>query len=407
MTRRAPFGFRFVLPLALGSMLNPINSSMIATALVPIGVAFHATAANLGWLIAGLYLASAVAQPALGRLADVTGPRRIYLASLALIALAGFLGPFAPTLAALVGVRILIGIGTSGAYPSAMRLFRTQADRYGEAAPRSAMSYLALGAMASAIVGPTLGGILTGAFGWQAILAVNVPLALGIAALVLLWVPKDAPGGAGIKRLLSDLDLPGMVLFTVFLLSLMFFLLNVEHPQWIALLISIVDGYALIRYSTRREQPFIDIRMLMNNRPLVLTYARVTAVMLVAYAFVYGFGQWLETGPHLSSTDAGLAMLPMAAAGAASTFLGRRTAGLRTPFLISIGCALIGCACMTVVTSSTPVWAIALTGIFFGPPQGMFATARRPPSSPKLRQRILGRQRACSALPATLEPSSR
>ena len=65
------FGLTFVLPLALGSTLNPINSTMISTALAPIGVDFHSTVAETGWLIAGLYLTSAVAQPTMGRLADL------------------------------------------------------------------------------------------------------------------------------------------------------------------------------------------------------------------------------------------------------------------------------------------------------------------------------------------------
>jgi len=62
-----PFGPRFVLPIALGNTLNPVNSTMIAVALVPIARDFDATVAQTGWLIAGLYLASAVAQPTMGR----------------------------------------------------------------------------------------------------------------------------------------------------------------------------------------------------------------------------------------------------------------------------------------------------------------------------------------------------
>src|SRR5580698_396002 len=129
--RKVHFGPTFVLPLALGSMLNPINSTMISTALAPIAKDFGATVAQTGWLIAGLYLTSAVAQPTMGRLADLFGPRRIYLLSLVLVALAGVVGAFAPSLGMLIGVRVLLGIGTSGAYPSAMRIFRTQADRIG------------------------------------------------------------------------------------------------------------------------------------------------------------------------------------------------------------------------------------------------------------------------------------
>src|SRR6202521_623370 len=115
--RQAHFGFRFVAPLALGSTLNPVNSTMISTALAPIGSTFGATVAQTAWLIAGLYLTSAIAQPTMGRLADLFGPRRIYLLSLVLVALAGLGGVYAPTLGALVAVRVLLGVGTSAAYP--------------------------------------------------------------------------------------------------------------------------------------------------------------------------------------------------------------------------------------------------------------------------------------------------
>src|SRR5271154_3691127 len=155
------FGFRFVAPLALGSTLNPINSTMIATALVPIAADLHASVAEVGWLVAGLYLASAVAQPALGHVADLLGPRRVYLTSLLLVAGAGLLGCLAPSLDWLVAARVLLGIGSPGAYPSALRLFRMQADRLGAEPPRVAMGYLAPAAQAPAAVGLPLGGILT------------------------------------------------------------------------------------------------------------------------------------------------------------------------------------------------------------------------------------------------------
>ena len=87
-THYAHFGFRFVTPLALGSTLNPINSTMISTALVAIARDYHASVAQTGWLIAGLYLTSAIAQPTMGRLADLFGPRRVYLFSLCVVALA-------------------------------------------------------------------------------------------------------------------------------------------------------------------------------------------------------------------------------------------------------------------------------------------------------------------------------
>ena len=77
----AAFGFRFVAPLALGAILNPINSTMIATALVPISSSLHTSVAHANWLIVSLYMTCAVAQPSMGRFADLFGPRRILIHS--------------------------------------------------------------------------------------------------------------------------------------------------------------------------------------------------------------------------------------------------------------------------------------------------------------------------------------
>ena len=376
---RAPhghFGFRFVTPLGLGSTLNPVNSTMISTALVPIAGDFHASVAETGWLIAGLYLASAVAQPTMGRLADLFGPRRVYLTALLLVALSGLIGEWAPSLGVLVAARVLLGIGTSGAYPSAMRLFRTQADRHGYTQPpRVAMGVLSLSAIASMAIGPLLGGVLTGAFGWHAIFLINLPLAAVTALLTLMWVPKDAPVTNGWRRLVTEVDLVGIALFVAFLLSLMVFLMNLARPPWWILPVSAGCLAGLVVHSRRRRQPFIDVRMLARNRPLSLTYLRAGLVSMITYCVLYGFGQWLESSAHYTAAQAGLFTLPMSAVAAASSFSGARTKGIRAPFVIAIGSALIGCACLWFVHAQSAVWWIAAAVIFFGPPQGMFSTA--------------------------------
>ena len=102
-------------PMLLGLTLNPINSSIIATALVPIGDAFHANAAETAWLIAALYLATSVGQPLMGRLADIYGAVPIFYAGLVLTTLAGIGGALAPTLSVLIAWRVVLGLGTSAA----------------------------------------------------------------------------------------------------------------------------------------------------------------------------------------------------------------------------------------------------------------------------------------------------
>jgi nicotinamidase-related amidase/predicted MFS family arabinose efflux permease len=372
----SPFGFTFVAPLALGAMLNPINSTMLSTALVPIAESLHADIAETGWLVAALYLTTAIAQPTMGRLVDLWGPRRIYLMSLVVVAAAGMCGRLASSLVDLVAVRVLLGVGTSGAYPAAMRIFRVRADQTGSKPPRLAMGILTLSAISMTAVGPVIGGVLTSAFGWQSIFTVNVPLALLAALLVLLWIPRDRSQAGGLARLMKDLDLAGVALFALFLLSLMTFLMKLRSgPLWLALAGAVILGAALVAHSLRRRQPFIDVRMLARNRPLTMTYLRAGAISMIVFSVYYGFAQWLQSALGFSSAAAGFMTLPMSVVAAASSLTGVHTKGLRAPFLVSIGAALAGCVCLLLVNSASPIWIVVIAFTFFGVPLGTFSTA--------------------------------
>lgn len=97
------FDRRLIAPVILGSILNPVNSSMIAVALIPIGIDLGAPPSETAaWLVSALYLATAIGQPAVGRLVDIYGPRRLYLAGAALVGIAGILGALAASVGALV-----------------------------------------------------------------------------------------------------------------------------------------------------------------------------------------------------------------------------------------------------------------------------------------------------------------
>jgi MFS family permease len=122
--KTSPLSWRFVTPQFAGSALNPINSSLIATALVPIAAALHVSVGRTAVLVSALYLATAIAQPTAGKLSEEFGLRRVFLAGILAVLAGGVVGGLGGDLSALVAGRVLIGVSTSTAYPSAMLLVR-------------------------------------------------------------------------------------------------------------------------------------------------------------------------------------------------------------------------------------------------------------------------------------------
>src|SRR4029450_6975699 len=88
-------GRRLIGAVLAGTLLNPLNSSMIAVALGLIQSDFRVSIATASWLLSGFSLAAAVAQPVMGRLADLFGPRRIFCTGLLLVGVASRLAAFA------------------------------------------------------------------------------------------------------------------------------------------------------------------------------------------------------------------------------------------------------------------------------------------------------------------------
>ncbi|MCQ4084647.1 MFS transporter [Streptomyces sp. RB6PN25] len=373
------FGARLITPLLLGSVLNPVNSTMIATALASIGADLHVGAAATAWLVASLYVASAVGQPAMGRLADLLGPRRVFLSGLLLVGAAGVLGALAPDLGWLIGSRALLGVGTSAAYPAAMALLRAQSQRLGRETPRPVLGLLSLASLSSAAVGPVLGGLLAATLGWRAIFAVNVPLALVALVTAVLWLPggKPRPSGEEGPRRSASLDPLGVTLFAVTLTTAMVFLMGLANPRWWLLPLVAVLAAALARWELRRPQPFIDLRMLTRNRALATTYLRHGLAYLIIYCVMYGYAQWLEQSHGFSSFAAGLIMLPMSVAAAVCSLLGARTKGIRAPLTLAAALLVCGSAALLLAYRRTPLALLLLVAVLFGLPQGLSSTGNQ------------------------------
>ncbi|MFI6306572.1 MFS transporter [Amycolatopsis thailandensis] len=363
------FERRLLPPMMLGAALNPVNSSIISVSLVPIGVAFGAPPAETAWLVSALYLATAIGQPVVGRLIDLFGPRRLFLAGAALTGIAGVAGMLAPSFGVLVASRVLLGFGTCAGYPAAMYLIRSEAQRTGKDSPAGVLTALAITTQTIAVVGPSLGGLLIGIGGWRATLAINIPLAL--AGLYLGF--RRLPTTPVTRRdgLVRELDLPGMGLFAAALVCLLLFLMDPRGGDWWLLAVTVVAAAGFTWRELRTRQPFIDVRLLGGNLPLLATYGRALLSFVVSYAFLYGYTQWMEQGHGLSASEAGLVLLPLFGVGIIASTVTGRSKAVRGKLLVGSLGQVVACALLLFLNDGSPLWTLLAVVIVLGVPQGL------------------------------------
>jgi MFS family permease len=369
-SRGKPFSARFVTPLFMGAALNPVNSSMIAIALVSIADAMHVSVGHTAILISSLYLTSAIAQPVCGRLSEEFGPRRVFLAGIVTVLVAGVVGGLARNMLTLVLSRVLIGLGTSAGYPSAMLLIRRRAAAVGmRQPPGSVIGGLTATSAATLAIGPTIGGLLVGWFDWRAVFWVNVPVTAVAFVMALIWIAKDTETVRGHSpgEMLSRIDSPGIVAFGGALTALLVFLLSLPRLDWIALGAAIALSAALVAIELRVRDPFFDIRLLGSNMALTRTYVRYCFTLLGIYVVLYGLTEWLEAARGLSGYQAGLALIPM---GVLSAVTGKVVAGyigkLRLSLIVAAATLVLGAIGLLFLTSHTSLTAIICVTAVFG-----------------------------------------
>jgi MFS family permease len=369
----SPFSWQFTTPLFIGSALNPVNSSLIATALLPIAHGLGVPLGQTAALVTALYLASAIAQPTAGKAAEVFGPRRVFIAGIIGVAIGGLVGGFAQDLLTLLVSRVLIGLGTSCAYPTAMLLIRHRARDAGlDRPPGGVLGGLQIAGTATASLGLPVGGILVGTLGWRSVFFINVPVALIALVTTLAWVPADGPLSRPLRArdVASRLDLAGIAGFAAAMIALLLFLFGLPTPHWYLLAISLVLTAGLVLWELRAATPFLDIRLLVSNKALTSTYLRLGLLLLCVYLVLYGITQWIEAVRGLNETEAGLVLLPMTlVTGLVVAPVSRRNL-VRGPIIAAAFTCLIASAGLLLLTGTVSIAVIVVITVIFGVAMG-------------------------------------
>ena len=376
-----PFSWRFTTPLFIGSALNPINSSLLATALVPIAHGIGIPIGQTAALVAALYLASAIAQPTAGKAAEVLGPRRVFLTGIVMVALGGVVGGFGQNLLMLLVSRVLIGLGTSCAYPTAMLLIRRRAQGAGMAQPPGGvLGGLMISGIATASLGLPIGGLLVGALNWRAVFFVNVPVAIIALLATVAWVEPDRRPASGeegrpsARQIASGIDLTGVLGFAVAMLALLVFLFQLPATHWWILMVSIAMWAGLAVGELRARTPFLDLRLLASNLGLTYAYLRFGLANLCIYVVLYGITQWIETVRGYSESASGLLLLPMTlVSGLIIAPISRRNL-VRGPLVAAAVTCLLGSLGVLLLDSTAWIGIVVVLTVLFGLATG-FAVA--------------------------------
>ncbi|HZO69489.1 MAG TPA: MFS transporter [Kribbellaceae bacterium] len=365
---------RLVASVALGTLLNPLNSSMIAVAVVTIQRHFEVGIATATWLLSGFYLSAAVGQPLMGRLVDLYSPRRLFVAGLALVLVASVAAPFAPGFWWLVAARAVQGIGSSAAFPAALVIFRAAAapDR----PPAGALAVLGVTASTSAALGPVLGGVLVALAGWQAVFLVNVPMTIAGIATALVVLPRsEARRRRSVRETLAGLDVPGIVLFATAITTLLMVLLSVaEQPLWWLAAVTVVAAVLLVLRERAVGAPFLDVRGLAGNRALRSVLLQQGVVNLVFYTVFFGLPIWLEAVRGLPASSVGPLMLPLTIVSLLVTPLAARTirrSGPRPALVTGSVLVLVASLGVQLLEVDTPVAVLLMVTVVLGIPNGL------------------------------------
>ncbi len=379
--------------------MSALDASVVNTVLPVIRIAFGAPVASIQWVVTVYLLAMGGLLLTFGRVGDLRGHRRVFLLGFAVFVPASVLCGVAPTENALIGARILQGVGAAVIVSnSPANLVRSvHPSRLGRAlGAQAAMTYLGL------MLGPSLGGWLTEHLGWRSVFFINVPVGAAAFLLGLRHLPDDRRAKAD-----GDLfDLPGTALFTGAFLALLLWLNRAHDWGWtspgtLGLLAGcIVLGALFHRRERTAPSPMLDLGLFRNR--LFTMAAGSSLVNYVCVGFVlFLVPFFLIEGRGLSPGRAGLILtaqsLAMVVTAPASGTLSDRI-GSRIPATIGMAVFAAGLFILSGLGKSTPL-SVALAGLLLtGVGSAIFVT---PNNSTLLGAAPQGRHGIASGILAT------
>ena len=304
---------RLIVVLLLGTnFMLSVDFSILNIALPEVGRAVGLDVADFPWVTSAFALPAAGLSLLFGRLGDIYGRRRMFVAGLALLALASLLGGIATGSTLLLGARALQGIATAMTAPAALALLITAFADNGQRARVLGLNGTLLSG--GFTVGALAGGMLVGVLSWRWAFLINVPFALVILALTPFVVPAGR-SSEGVR-----LDIPGAATVTLGLLAVVHGIIEWFVPSLIAGAILLALFFWIER---RAAAPLVAIEKLARSSVRWGNIAALTIFSMEA-GLVFLMTIYLQDVLHVGPLTTGLVFgVPGLASVAAGVVAGR------------------------------------------------------------------------------------
>lgn len=368
VTERSPWPALWA--LCLGFFMILVDTTIVSVATPALIEDLGAGVNEVVWVTSAYLLAYAVPILITGRLGDSLGPKRLYMAGLALFTLASLACGLTGSIEGLIAARVAQGLGASLMTPQTMAVItRTfPIERRG-----SAMALWGAVAGVATLIGPIAGGVLVDSLGWEWIFFINVPV--GIVAMVLAWrlVPR-------LETHVHRYDWLGIALSGVGMFLLVFGIQEGEQYEWgvitgpLTVWRLIATGVVVLALFVwwqwrNSQEPLVPLG-LFADRNFSVSNVAIIAVSFTFTAMGFPMMLWAQLVHGYSPTEAGLLLIPLALASTiAAPISGKLTDRVHPRILTAGGFVVLTASFVLlhlILSPDTPVWQLSIAFTLMG-----------------------------------------
>jgi EmrB/QacA subfamily drug resistance transporter len=347
---------------AFAAFLTPFLGSAINLALPSIGKEFNTSAIELGWIASSFILSSAMFLLPFGRLADITGRKKIFTWGISLFTVSTSLIIFSWNIESLIIFRIMQGISGAMIFGTSLAILTSV---FGPGERGRAMGINITAVYTGLSGGPVIGGLLTQYFGWRSIFVFLVPV--GIVSLYLIF-EKMKPEWAEAKG--EKFDWKGSAIYGLSLAAFMYGFSKLPSVLgWILLGAGLILGLLFLFFEKGISNPVFDIRLILRNR--VFAFSGIAALIHYSATSATGFfiSLYLQYIKGFDARTAGFIMISQPIMMALLSPLAGKLSDKYNPGVIAstgMGLTATGLVMLCFVNAGTPIVTIITLLIIMG-----------------------------------------